>query len=189
MNMTVMGQQARDRNDSQVIDAWMQHPTARLLNSPMFDSLRRWSHGSFPDGDVPLEETIGAMDKARIQIGLLCAWRGPSGPLIDNDEFAALVARFPARFAGVASVDLFHPRAAVQELRRCVRDLGFRTVRVLPWLWGLPSDDRRYYPLYSECCELGIPFCLQVGHTGVLCPPSLDGPSPTSIMWPWSFPS
>ena len=57
---------------------------------------------------------------------------------------------------------------AVRELRRCVRDLGFKGLRVIPWLWGLPPDDRRYYPLYAECVELGVPFCLQVGHTGPL---------------------
>ncbi len=38
----------------------------------------------------------------------------------------------------------------------------------MPWLWGLPPNDRRYYPLYAECIELGIPFCLQVGHAGPL---------------------
>jgi uncharacterized protein len=31
-------------------------------------------------------------------------------------------------------------------------------------LWGLPPDDRRYYRLLAECCELDIPFCTQVGH-------------------------
>ncbi|MFX8481514.1 amidohydrolase family protein, partial [Acinetobacter baumannii] len=35
-------------------------------------------------------------------------------------------------------------------------------------LWGLPPNDRRYYPLYAECVELGVPFCTQVGHTGPL---------------------
>lgn len=57
---------------------------------------------------------------------------------------------------------------AVRELRRCVRDLGFKALRMLPWLWGLPPDDRRYYPLYAECCELDITFCTQVGHAGPL---------------------
>jgi predicted TIM-barrel fold metal-dependent hydrolase len=56
----------------------------------------------------------------------------------------------------------------VRELRRCVKDLGFRGLRVVPWLWGLPPNDRRYYPLYAECVELGVPFCTQVGHTGPL---------------------
>ena len=161
-----------------VIDAWMQHPTRRFLTSPIFDSLRRWSRDTLPGSDVPLEWTIAAMDRGGVQVGLLCAWWGPAGPLIENDEVAALVARFPDRFVGVASVDLHHPREAVRELRRCVRELGFRALRVVPWLWNLPPDDRRYYPLYSECCELGIPFCLQVGHTGPLCPSEPGRPIP-----------
>jgi hypothetical protein len=47
-----------------------------------------------------------------------------------------------------------------------------------PWLWNLPPSDRRYYPLYAECVELGIPFCLQVGHTGPLCPSEPGRPIP-----------
>ena len=81
---------------------------------------------------------------------------------------AGFVARYPDRLVGVASVDLRQPVAAVRELRRAVQDLGFRALRVVPWLWGLPPNDRRYYPLYAECVELGIPFCTQVGHTGPL---------------------
>jgi hypothetical protein len=42
----------------------------------------------------------------------------------------------------------------------------------------LPPDNRRYYPLYAECVELGIPFCLQVGHTGPLCPSESGRPIP-----------
>ena len=67
---------------------------------------------------------------------------------------------------------------AVRELRRCVRALGFRGVRILPWLWRLPPTDRRYYPIYAECVELGVPFCLQVGHTGPFAPSDPGRPIP-----------
>lgn len=153
-----------------IIDAWMQHPSAAFLADPMFDSLRRWAHGQLGADEVPVEATVAAMDAAGVQVGMLCAWWGPRGPLITNDEVAAICHRYPDRFAGVAAVDLAQPMAAVRELRRCVRDLGFRALRVVPWLWKLPPSDRRYYPLYAECVQLGIPFCLQVGHTGPLCP-------------------
>jgi predicted TIM-barrel fold metal-dependent hydrolase len=161
-----------------IIDAWMQHPSARFLADPMFDSLRRWGHGQLPAAEIPAEATIAAMDAAHVAVGMLCAWRGPQGPLITNDEVAAMVGRYPDRFAGVAAVDLARPVDAVRELRRCVRDLGFRALRVVPWLWNLPPDDRRYYPLYAECVELGIPFCLQVGHTGPLRPSEPGRPIP-----------
>jgi hypothetical protein len=112
--------------------------------------------------------TVETMDQAEVGVGLLAAWWGPMGALIDNDEVASFVGEHPGRFFGIASVDLYRPMDAVRELRRCVRQHGFRGLRIVPWLWGLPPDDRRYYPLYAECIELDIPFCLQVGHTGPL---------------------
>jgi predicted TIM-barrel fold metal-dependent hydrolase len=161
-----------------IIDAWMQHPTHRFIADPMFDSLRAWSHGSLPEGDLPVEWTLSSMDRAQVSVGMLCAWWGPRGPIIENDEVALITKAHPERFVGVASVDLSRPMDAVRELRRCVRELGFRALRVLPWLWGVPPDDRRYYPLYSECVELGIPFCTQVGHAGPLRPSEPGRPIP-----------
>ncbi|MFC7304192.1 amidohydrolase family protein [Streptomyces monticola] len=151
-----------------VIDAWMQHPTLPFLRHDMFASLRRWTGAEEPSAEVPLEATIAAMDAGGVRHGLISAWYGPEGPLITNDEVAAFVARHPDRFTGVASVDLRQPVAAVRELRRAVQELGLRALRIVPWLWGLPPNDRRYYPLFAECVELGIPFCTQVGHTGPL---------------------
>jgi predicted TIM-barrel fold metal-dependent hydrolase len=150
-----------------IVDVWMQHPTRRFLEQPFFESLRRWARqDSIPD--IPLSATIGAMDEAGVEVGLAAAWWGPQGALIDNDEVAAFVREVPRRLFGLASVDLTRPMEGVRELRRCVRELGFRGLRIVPWLWGLPPDDRRYYPLYAECIELDVPFCLQVGHTGPL---------------------
>ena len=151
-----------------IVDAWMQHPSADFLADPMFDSLRRWKPSPWSEEAQPVEATLAAMDEAGVAVGLLCAWWGPSGPLIGNDEVAKLCAAHPGRFVGVASVDLHRPMDAVRELRRCVRGLGFKALRVIPWLWGLPPNDRRYYPLYAECCELDVTFCTQVGHAGPL---------------------
>jgi predicted TIM-barrel fold metal-dependent hydrolase len=134
--------------------------------------------GSLSGDDWSLGWTIDAMDRAGVDIGLLCAWHGPAGALITNEEVATAVRAYPDRFAGVASVDLYRPMDAVRELRRCVLDLGFKALRIVPWFWDLPPDDRRYYPLYAECIELGIPFCLQVGHTGPLQPSEPGRPIP-----------
>ena len=146
----------------------MQHPTLRFLQHDMFESLRRWMGAEIPPQEIPIEVTLAAMDAGGIEHGLICAWHAPEGVLISNDEVAGFVAAAPSRFTGVASVDLRHPVAAVKELRRCVRDLGFKALRVVPWLWELPPNHRRYYPLYAACVELGVPFCTQAGHTGPL---------------------
>jgi hypothetical protein len=66
--------------------------------------------------------------------------------------------------------------ASVREIRRCVQELGFKAIRVLPWLWELPPTDRRFYPVYTACCELGVPFCTQIGHTGPLMPSEVGRP-------------
>ena len=57
---------------------------------------------------------------------------------------------------------------AVREIRRCVDELGFAAIRVLPWLWEVPPTDARFYPIYAACVELDVPFCTQIGHTGPL---------------------
>ena len=150
------------------IDVWMQHPTLRFLRHEMFASLRRWTGAAEAEQELPLSLTIRAMDEGGVDRGLIAAWYGPDGPLISNDEVASFVAQAPDRLVGVASVDLRSPVAAVRELRRSVRDLGFRSLRIVPWLCCLPPNDRRYYPLFAECVDLGIPFCTQVGHTGPL---------------------
>lgn len=161
-----------------IIDAWIQHPTAGFIGHDMFASLRRWMGvEQIPDA-IPIELTLGALDAAGVTRAMITAWHGPEGALISNDEVAGFVAAAPDRLVGVASVDLARPMAAVRELRRAVNDLGFRGLRLLPWLWGLPPDDRRYYPLYAECVELGVPFCLQVGHAGPLKPSEPGRPIP-----------
>jgi predicted TIM-barrel fold metal-dependent hydrolase len=84
----------------------------------------------------------------------------------------------PRGWAGSPAVDLNRPTDAVRELRRCVSELGFKGLRVIPWLWEAPPTDRRYYPLYATCVELGVPFCTQAGHTGPLRPSETGRPMP-----------
>jgi uncharacterized protein len=161
-----------------IVDAWMQHPTRRFLEQDMFSSLRRWTGGEIPEGELPVDATVAALDAAGVELGVLCAWHGPQGALISNDEVAACRDAHPGRFAALASVPLNRPMEAVRELRRCVQERGFCGLRVLPWLWETPPTDRRFYPLYAACVELGVPFCTQVGHTGPLRPSEPGRPIP-----------
>lgn len=59
-----------------------------------------------------------------------------------------------------------------------MRDCGFVGLRVVPWLWELPPNDKHYYPLFVECIELGVPFFNQVGHAGPLKPSEPGRPNP-----------
>jgi uncharacterized protein len=159
-----------------IIDAWVQHPTLRHLRDPMFASLLRWTRGALPQEEVPVAATLAALDAAGVTQALTSAWVGPRGAMISNDEVAGFVAQSQGRLVGVGSVDISRPMAAMREARRCVEQLGFKAIRVLPWLWEAPPTDRRFYPVYAACCELDVPFCTQIGHTGPLMPSEVGRP-------------
>ncbi|MBK6908422.1 MAG: amidohydrolase [Rhodocyclaceae bacterium] len=159
-----------------IIDAWAQHATLRHLQDPIFASLRRWTKTPIPTAAPPVASTVATMDAAGVTRSLICAWMAPGGAMISNDEVAGFVAEAPTRLIGVGSVDITKPLPAVREVRRCVQELGFKAIRVLPWLWQLPPTDRRFYPVYAACAELGVPFCTQIGHTGPLMPSEVGRP-------------
>ncbi len=159
-----------------IIDAWIQHPTLRHAQDPMFASLRRWSKTEIPTEELPLSMTIAAMDVGGIAKSLTCAWQSPRHDMITNDEVAEFVAQYPDRLVGVGSVDISKPMEAVREVKRCVEELGFKAIRILPWLCEVPPTDRRFYPVYVACCEMNVPFCTQIGHTGPLMPSEVGRP-------------
>ena len=70
----------------------------------------------------------------------------------------------------------------MRQLDRAVKEFGFKALRVLPWLWKVPPNDKLYFPLYVKCIELGIPFCTQVGHTGPLMPSETGRPM-IAVAW------
>jgi len=129
------------------IDVWAQITTERMLKRPWMQTLLRWT-GRSESALETVETTLRAMDEGNVDIALLSAWHGPEGCLISNEETAQMVAAAPTRFRGLASVDLERPMEAVREIRRWVDRRAFVGVRVVPWLWNLPPNDRRYYPIY-----------------------------------------
>ncbi len=149
------------------IDVWAQITTERMANRPWLKTLMRWTGREAPILES-IDSTLQAMDLAGVDIALLSAWVGPEGELISNEEVSQQIGAAPARFRGLASVDLYQPMTAVRDIRRWVDGKTFVGVRVVPWLWDLPPNDRRYYPVYAACVEAGVPFCTQIGHTGPL---------------------
>jgi predicted TIM-barrel fold metal-dependent hydrolase len=161
----------------EIIDVWMQHPTLRHSNHEMFESLRRWMGIETFEEALPIELTLAAMREGGVTTALTSAWYGPEGSLISNDEVAEFVAHSEGLLVPVAGADIRRPMEAVRELRDRVEQ-GFVALRLVPWLWESPPTDRRYYPLYAACVDLGIPFCTQVGHTGPLRPSETGRPIP-----------
>ncbi len=107
---------------------------------------------------------------------LISATAFPGSP-VDNDAIAPPVARAPRLLVGCASVDPRDGMRAVRELRRAVREHGFRSRKLLPFLYDAAPNERMYYPLYAECVELGIPVLILTGHTAVLARSEVGRPA------------
>ncbi|CAF3187318.1 unnamed protein product [Rotaria socialis] len=159
-----------------IIDAWGQHPTLRHIQDPIFDSLRRWTKGLTITETPNISSTVAALDAAGVDRMLISAWYAPNNIMISNDEVFDFVSQSKGRLVGVGSVDITRPMLVMREIRRCVEKFGFKAIRVLPWLFQVPPTDRRFYPVYVACCEMNIPFCTQIGHTGPLMPSEVGRP-------------
>lgn len=161
-----------------VVDVWSQMTTERMAKAPWLETLLRWTSQTGEPVIPSTESTLRAMDAANVDISLLSAWHGPQGSLISNQEVSDQIDAAPDRFRGLATVDLNNPMAAVRDIRKWVDGNKFVGVRVVPWLWNLPPNDRRYYPVYAACVDLGVPFCTQIGHTGPLLRSETGRPIP-----------
>ncbi|MEW6127559.1 MAG: amidohydrolase family protein [Acidobacteriota bacterium] len=163
-----------------IIDAWAQPANAKgFAKMPEIVRLFQQSGSAhLVEQGLSGEQIIAEMDKAGVDQLMLSAWHRPGSWIFSNDEIAEMIRAYPDRFAGIAAVNLEKPVEAVRELERAVKEWGFKALRVVPWLWKLPPNDKLYYPLYVKCIELDIPFCTQVGHTGPLMPSETGRPVP-----------
>jgi aminocarboxymuconate-semialdehyde decarboxylase len=78
-----------------------------------------------------------------------------------NDGVAAFVGQRPDRLAGLGTVPLQEPEAAVAELRRAVGTLGLKGVQVLTNVDGRELSDPAFAPFWAEAEALG---CLVMIH-------------------------
>jgi 2,3-dihydroxybenzoate decarboxylase len=83
-----------------------------------------------------------------------------------NDYLADEVRKRPDRFQGLAALPLQDPEMAAKELRRCVKDLGFRGALVngFSQINDLHTpvyyDLKQYWPFWQVVEELDVPFYL-----------------------------
>jgi predicted TIM-barrel fold metal-dependent hydrolase len=107
--------------------------------------------------------TLAAMDHHGIERGLVSI----------GSETARLALRTHAdRFVGSLPVDGNDVMGAVRAIRAAVDEFGIRAVTTFPAGLSpqLPIDDRRWYPVYATCVELGLPVFVTVGVPGPRVP-------------------
>lgn len=119
---------------------------------------------ALPDGRDPIAYTLEQMNRFGIDRAVVDVVLDPVGQ-------AALLAH-PDRFIGSCVVDPNEGMAAVRKVEALHRELGIRAVSFSPMSLTpqVPIDDRRAYPVYAKCAELGIPVFITVGVPGPKVP-------------------
>lgn len=73
-----------------------------------------------------------------------------------NDDLAQVVNRHPDRFLALGAVPLQDPPAAIEELRRCSTELGFRGIEMATHIEGEELSSPRFEPFWEVVEELGM---------------------------------
>lgn len=150
---------------------------------PQFDHLKI-PPGLLPEGtfrwDVGAPEWIDFLDRVGIETTVLYPTLGLAYGRITNEDWAIDVARAynswlyeshlskSPRLQGVGLIPMQDPDAAIEELRRIVKDLGMRGA-FLPST-GLKAQlgSKEYWPVYAEAERLGCSLAVHGGaHSGM----------------------
>jgi aminocarboxymuconate-semialdehyde decarboxylase len=81
---------------------------------------------------------------------------GRDGARIINDGMAAAAARHPERFVAMGVIPMQAPGLAIEEMRRCVRDLGLRGIEIGSHVNGRELSDANFRSIFAAAEELGV---------------------------------
>jgi predicted TIM-barrel fold metal-dependent hydrolase len=122
-----------------------------------------------------LAELLDDMDANGVARAILLTRLGKG-----DDRARRYASARPDRFSlGVGNLDLLRPMPTVRELQAFVRDQPVSYAVVGPSFWGdgmYPPSDAVYYPLYTKCCELELPLCMNTGLPGPPLPGEVQNP-------------
>jgi uncharacterized protein len=123
-----------------------------------------------------LPELIEDMDKHGVARAVLMARLDATA----DSRALRFVEERPDRFAlAVGGLDLLRPMPTLGALESFARDHPVVCATVGPSFWGdgmYPPSDAVYYPLYTKCCELDLPLCVNTGLPGPPIPGEVQNP-------------
>jgi predicted TIM-barrel fold metal-dependent hydrolase len=102
------------------------------------------------------------LDNGKCSLQILSHVGGPTPTketVESNDRLAAACKKHPTRLAGWANLPMQDPAAAVHELERCVRQLGFVGALLNNHAGdGQMYDEEKFWPVFEKAVELDVPI-------------------------------
>jgi predicted TIM-barrel fold metal-dependent hydrolase len=115
--------------------------------------------------DDYIRYTLEQMDRFGIERALI-------GVSADDATSREALRRHPDRFFGSCGVDPNRGVDALRHIQRMHDEYGVKAVSAFPagCVPQVPIDDKRFWPVYARCVELGLPICVCVGVPGPRIP-------------------
>ena len=92
------------------------------------------------------------------------------------DILGEIVARGKGRIIGGAGYNPFKICESLRDIERGVKEYGFKYAYMHPITFGIAANDKKCYPLYAKCMDLGISVGMQVGHSAEPLPSEVGRP-------------
>jgi uncharacterized protein len=129
-------------------------PAGSTEESGYFENYERVYSGE--RGSDSVEAMVAAMDEAGVELAVLQAEWGFGDYRKMNDAVHRICSRYPERFIPYVTVNPAAPDDMAAVVEREVKERGARGVNLQPYAYRLHCDDRRFYPMYERCRELGV---------------------------------
>ncbi len=155
-----------------IIDFRLRPPLAGFLDMALYTESERRDgitriHGFEPAPSVrekSIDLLLQEMDQAGVTMGVVIGRNSGRYGSLSNDDVAKIVADYPGRFVGTASIDPSNRKTASDQITKAIK-AGFRAINIEPGSYPLPlmADDRRLYPIYAQCEDASVPVIIMAG--------------------------
>lgn len=157
-----------------IVDFRLRPPVGGFLDTLMYSAGERRDGFTRTVGFEPspaaqqqsMELLLQEMDAAGVHKGVVVGRLAGTLGSVPNADVQRIVAEHPGRFIGAASIDPTSRKGACATIDQALRD-GFKLINIEPGSYPVPmyADDRRLYPIYAHCEDVGVPVIMMVGGT------------------------
>jgi predicted TIM-barrel fold metal-dependent hydrolase len=152
-------------DDIRAIDCWVNPMTTAQAAAQAPQFLKTVAREYFKREEevfrgTPLDEMVAQMEAAGVERAILTC------DVNDPEPIAAIARQYPGRFRLSVVVDPTAGMATLRAMERAVKEFDVRLVRMVPFLFNRPPNDKVCYPIYAKAIELGVAVSVNTGIPG-----------------------